>query len=150
MIWRICATQGPWTTSVYWSQKQECEDLLGIIRELTQSRNKLTSLKAVQAERLADLQHDFMRQGRVAELSRAVSKENINKTRELTQRLNQVGGACPWLSIRHASRLRSILASLQWAWCCPRGPARSACLVCIQVSLKRRDKFGAHEGVWDQ
>ena len=60
------------------------------MRELTESRNKLASFRAIQAERMADLQHEYMRVMRVADLSRAVSKENLGKTAQATQRLNQV------------------------------------------------------------
>ena len=60
------------------------------MRELTESRNKLAGFRAIQAERLADLQHEYRRVMRVADLSRAVSKENLGKTAQATQRLNQV------------------------------------------------------------
>ena len=71
-------------------QARECEDLLKIIRELTESRNRLASIKAIQSERLADQQQDYMRVARVADLSRSLSKENIAKAAQATQRLNQV------------------------------------------------------------
>ena len=43
-----------------------------------------------QGERLADLQHEYMRVSRVADLSAGLSRENIAKAGHLTQRLNQV------------------------------------------------------------
>lgn len=72
------------------AKTQEAEDLLCVVRELTESRNKLTSFRAIQGERLADLQHEYMRVSRVADLSCALSRENIAKAGQLTQRLNQV------------------------------------------------------------
>ena len=39
---------------------------------------------------MADLQHEYMRVSRVADLSAGLSRENIAKAGHLTQRLNQV------------------------------------------------------------
>ena len=90
-------------------QTQECEGLVEVVRELTKSRNKLTSMKSIQGERYADLQHDFVRVSRIADLSRALSRENISKAAHLSQCLNQVR-ACSlphregfWLN--HAHRI---------------------------------------------
>jgi len=49
----------------------------------------------VQGERLADLQHEYMRVSRVADLSCALSRENIAKAGQLTQRLIQVNSTTP-------------------------------------------------------
>lgn len=71
-------------------QTEECEGLLTVLRELTQSRNSLMNLKSVQGERLADLQNDFLRVTRIADLSRALSRENMAKAAHLSNCLNQV------------------------------------------------------------
>lgn len=71
-------------------QAQECESLVEVVRELTKSRNKLMSTKSIQGERIADLQHDFMRVSHIADLSRALSRENIAKAAHLGHCLNQV------------------------------------------------------------
>lgn len=71
-------------------QTQECEGLVNVVKELTSSRNKLTNMKSIQGERFADLQHDFMRVSRIADLSRALSRENLAKAAHLGQLLNQV------------------------------------------------------------
>ena len=78
------------------------------MRELTESRNKLASFRAIQAERMADLQHEYMRVMRVADLSRAVSKENLGKTAQATQRLNQV--RC------HSRSESCTLCAFPWLW----------------------------------
>lgn len=61
-----------------------------IVRELTESRSKLVCARTNLAERLAEIQHEYMRLMRVADLSRVVSKENVAKTAKVMQTLKQV------------------------------------------------------------
>ena len=72
------------------SQTQECESLMRIVRELTENRSKLACARSNLAERLAEVQHEYMRLMRVADLSRVVSKENVAKTAKVTRSLQQV------------------------------------------------------------
>ena len=74
----------------YKLQDQECNNLTRVVKELTESRNKLANFRATHAERMADMQHEYMRVMRIADLSRTVSKENLVKTQQATHRLNQV------------------------------------------------------------
>jgi len=60
-------------------QAQECESLARVVRELTESRAKLVGGRAALAERVAALQHEFLRVVRIADLSRAASKDNLEK-----------------------------------------------------------------------
>ncbi len=61
------------------AQAQECESLARVVRELTESRAKLVGGRAALAERVAALQHEFLRVVRIADLSRAASKDNLEK-----------------------------------------------------------------------
>lgn len=63
---------------------------MGIVRELTENRSKLACARTNLAERLAELQHEYMRLMRVADLSRVVSKENVAKAAKVTRSLKQV------------------------------------------------------------
>lgn len=68
---------------------QECESLMRVVRELTESRSKLVCAKTNLAEKLAEMQHEYMRLMRVADLSRVVSKENVAKTAKAMQSLKK-------------------------------------------------------------
>ena len=61
-----------------------------VVRELTENRSKLACARTNLAERLAELQHEYMRLMRVADLSRVVSKENVAKAAKVTRSLKQV------------------------------------------------------------
>ena len=61
-----------------------------VVRELTESRSKLVCAKTNLAEKLAEMQHEYMRLMRVADLSRVVSKENVAKTAKAMQSLKEV------------------------------------------------------------
>lgn len=61
-----------------------------VVRELTENRSKLACARTNLAERLAELQHEYMRLMRVADLSRVVSKENVAKAAKATRSLKQV------------------------------------------------------------
>ena len=63
---------------------------MGVVRELTENRSKLACARTNLAERLAELQHEYMRLMRVADLSRVVSKENVAKAAKATRSLSQV------------------------------------------------------------
>lgn len=69
---------------------QECESLMRVVRELTESRSKLVCTRTNLAEKLVEIQHEYMRLMRVADLSRVVSKENVAKTAKVMQTLKQV------------------------------------------------------------
>ena len=73
-------------------QTQECESLTRVVRELTENRSKLVCARTNLAEKLAEMQHEYMRLMRVADLSRVVSKENVAKTAKVMQTLKQVIG----------------------------------------------------------
>ena len=73
-------------------QSQECENLTKVVRELTQGRSKLVAGRAIQAERLAELQHEYERVLRIADLSRSLSKENMAKAGHAQGQLRDV---CP-------------------------------------------------------
>ena len=90
------------------SQGKECEDLLALVRELTESRSQLTAFKAIQGERFEDLQQECLRLVRVAELCRAVSKENLVKFTETTKKLNQVS------SVVKSHRIHSHTTAVGW------------------------------------
>jgi hypothetical protein len=122
-------------------QTQESEDLLCVVRELTESRNKLTSFRAIQGERMADLQHEYMRVSRVADLSCALSRENIAKAGQLTQRLNQVR-LVNYLAIKIWQHVkiklcRSISPNAPSPW---KLLPLSRCLQPPQVGLKNKNK----------
>lgn len=61
-------------------RETECENLMRIVRELTESRGKAVSARAALSERYADLQGEYARSVRVAELSRAVSRKHMEIT----------------------------------------------------------------------
>lgn len=69
---------------------QECESLMHVMRELTENRSKLVCARTNLAEKLAEMQHEYMRLMRVADLSRVVSKENVAKTAKVMKTLKQV------------------------------------------------------------
>lgn len=69
---------------------QECESLMGVVRELTENRSKLVCARTNLAEKLAEMQHEYMRLMRVTDLSRIVSKENVAKTAKVMKTLKQV------------------------------------------------------------
>lgn len=69
---------------------QECESLMHVVRELTENRSKLVCARTNLAEKLAEMQHEYMRLMRVADLSRVVSKENVAKTAKVMKTLKQV------------------------------------------------------------
>ncbi|KAL3156045.1 hypothetical protein ABBQ32_013033 [Trebouxia sp. C0010 RCD-2024] len=69
---------------------QECASLMGVVRELTENRSKLVCARTNLAEKLAEMQHEYMRLMRVADLSRVVSKENVAKTAKVMKTLKQV------------------------------------------------------------
>ena len=62
-------------------QTQEVENLTSVVRELSESRAAALIARASLAERYLDLQRDHARVARVADLSRTVSKENLQLTR---------------------------------------------------------------------
>lgn len=68
----------------------ECDNLSRVLKELAEGRVRATCARAVLAERHAELQAEFHRMQRVAELSREVSKENIAKTSKTSKALRQV------------------------------------------------------------
>lgn len=82
--------QGATATSALACKTQECESLMRIVRELTENRSKLVCAKTNLAEKLAEMQHEYMRLMRVADLSRVVSKENVAKTIKVMKTLKQV------------------------------------------------------------
>ena len=63
-----------------------------IVRELTENRSKLVCARTNLAEKLAEVQHEYMRLMRVADLSRIVSKENVAKTAKVMKTMKQVRG----------------------------------------------------------
>ena len=72
-------------------QAQECENLMRVVRELTASRAKLVAGKSVMAERFAELQAEYIKVLRIAELSRAASRSNLAKADKATNLAKQVG-----------------------------------------------------------
>ncbi|CAL5229415.1 g12736 [Coccomyxa viridis] len=69
---------------------QECENLMRVVRELTASRSKLVAGKSVMAERFAELQQEYIKVLRIAELSRAASRSNLAKADRATNLAKQV------------------------------------------------------------
>ena len=53
-------------------QTSEVDNLRGVVRELTESRSKAVSQRAVLAEKYAELQQEYHRMLRIADLSRTV------------------------------------------------------------------------------
>lgn len=47
-------------------QAQECENLMRVVRELTESRSKLVAGKSIMAERFAELQAEYLKVGNQA------------------------------------------------------------------------------------
>ena len=72
------------------AQAQECESLARVVRELTESRAKLVGGRSVLAERVAALQHEYLRVVRIADLSRAASKDNMEKASRAGRLAKQV------------------------------------------------------------
>lgn len=68
---------------------------MGVVRELTENRSKLVCARTNLAEKLAEMQHEYMRLMRVTDLSRIVSKENVAKTAKVMKTLKQASG-CQW------------------------------------------------------
>jgi hypothetical protein len=60
-------------------QAQECENLMRVVRELAEARSKVSAAKSSLQEKYAELQSDYYRVVRVADLSRTISKENMAK-----------------------------------------------------------------------
>lgn len=73
--------------------------------ELTQGRSKLVAGRAVQAERLADLQREYERVLRIADLSRALSKENMAKAACAQTQLHSVRPLPLWALLERPVRL---------------------------------------------
>ena len=71
-------------------QAQECENLMRVVRELTASRSKLVAGKSIMAERFAELQQEYIKVLRIAELSRAASRSNLAKADKATNLAKQV------------------------------------------------------------
>ena len=65
-----------------------------VVRELTASRSKLVAGKSVMAERFAELQQEYIKVLRIAELSRAASRSNLAKADKATNLAKQV--CCPF------------------------------------------------------
>ena len=61
-----------------------------MVRELTESRAKLVGGRSVLAERVAALQHEYLRVVRIADLSRAASKDNLEKASRAGRLAKQV------------------------------------------------------------
>ena len=61
-----------------------------MVRELTESRAKLVGGRSVLAERVAALQHEYLRVVRIADLSRAASKDNMEKASRAGRLAKQV------------------------------------------------------------
>lgn len=61
-----------------------------VVRELTASRSKLVAGKSVMAERFAELQQEYIKVLRIAELSRAASRSNLAKADRATNLAKQV------------------------------------------------------------
>ena len=80
-------------------QAQECENLMRVVRELTASRAKLVAGKSAMAERFAELQAEYIKVLRIAELSRAASRSNLAKADKATNLAKQV------ISLLHALML---------------------------------------------
>ncbi|KAK9861751.1 hypothetical protein WJX84_007628 [Apatococcus fuscideae] len=70
-------------------KQSECENLSRVVRELAESRAQLVACRAVQSERIEELQAECMRIMRIADLSRTVSKENITKATQAKKHARQ-------------------------------------------------------------
>lgn len=68
----------------------ECENLQRVVREMSESRAKAVSQRALLAEKYAELQQEFHRMLRIADLSRTVSKENMANTSRTRTELRRV------------------------------------------------------------
>lgn len=68
----------------------ECENLMRVVRELTESRKKAVLQRASLTERYAELQSEYARSLRIADLSRTVSKENLARTSRTRTELRRV------------------------------------------------------------
>ena len=60
-----------------------------VVRELTASRSKLVAGKSIMAERFAELQQEYIKVLRIAELSRAASRSNLAKADRATNLAKQ-------------------------------------------------------------
>ena len=83
-----------WGPLIHMLQTQECDNLMRVVRELADSRAKVVSAKASLQEKYIELQTEYHRSIRIAELSRTVSKENLAKTSRTQKALRQVGKGC--------------------------------------------------------
>ena len=83
-----------------------------VVRELTENRSKLACARTNLAERLAELQHEYMRLMRVADLSRVVSKENVAKAAKATKGLKQVSFHNPCAA--NSNPIPPIATSFMW------------------------------------
>lgn len=61
-----------------------------VVRELTESRSKLVAGKSIMAEKFAELQQEYIKVLRIAELSRAASRNNLAKADRATNLAKQV------------------------------------------------------------
>lgn len=68
----------------------ECENLQTVVRELSESRSKAACQRAVLAEKYGELQSEYHRMLRIADLSRTVSKENLATTSRTRSELRRV------------------------------------------------------------
>ena len=66
-----------------------------VVRELTESRSKLVAGKCVMAEKFAELQQEYMKVLRIADLSRTASRNNLAKADRATNLAKQVGQTEP-------------------------------------------------------
>lgn len=77
------------TASALARKAQECDNLMRVVRELADSRAKVVSTKVSLQEKYAELQAEFHRMMRIADLSRTVSKENLAKTSRTQKALRE-------------------------------------------------------------
>eukprot|EP00884_Botryococcus_braunii_P000408 jgi/Botrbrau1/10368/Bobra.146_2s0007.1 len=61
------------------AKTNECESLLQVVRELTESRCKLVNARVGLMELAADLEQENTRLSRITDLSRTISRENLDK-----------------------------------------------------------------------
>ena len=96
-----------------------------VVRELTESRSKLVCARTNLAEKLAEMQHEYMRLMRVADLSRVVSKENVAKTAKVMKTLKQVSiyceqachaSSCSFTVFRGRTCLMLLLLNIRIVW----------------------------------
>lgn len=71
-------------------QEGECGNLRRVVRELSESRAKAASQRASLAERYGELQQEYHRMLRIADLSRTVSKEHLASASRTRSELRRV------------------------------------------------------------